>query len=56
VLLPGPGSNLGSAVAQTMISDGWQGLTCQDEFIARQKTDPVLIAMRWPDQRCRVVA
>jgi acyl transferase domain-containing protein len=56
VLLPGPGSNLGSAVAQTMISDGWQGLTCQDEFIARQKTDPVLIAMRWPDQRCLVIA
>lgn len=56
VLLPGPGSNLGSAVAQTMISDGWQGLSNQDEFIARQKVDPVLIAMRWPDQRSRVVA
>ncbi len=56
VLLPGPGSNLGSAVAQTMISDGWQGLRCQDEFIARQRMNPVLIAMRWPDQRCRVVA
>jgi len=56
VLLPGPGSNLGSAVAQTMISEGWQGLTCQDDFIARQKTDPVLISMRWPDQRSRVVA
>ena len=56
VLLPGPGSNLGSAVAQTMISERWQGLTCQDDFIARQKHDPLLISMRWPDQRSRVVA
>jgi [acyl-carrier-protein] S-malonyltransferase len=55
IVLPGPGSNLGSAVAQTMIAEGWQGLSCQDDFIARQNANPLLIAMRWPDQRCRVV-
>ncbi|MCB9777964.1 MAG: ACP S-malonyltransferase [Alphaproteobacteria bacterium] len=52
VVLPGPGSNLGGAVAQVMIGMGWQGLTDKDAFLARQRSDrPVLISLRWPDQR-----
>ena len=55
VILPGPGSNLGSAVAQAMIQEGWAGIRSRDDFIARQNGDPVLLSMRWPDQRARVV-
>jgi len=56
IILPGPGSNLGSAVAQTLILEGWAGITSRDAFVARQNDDPVLLSMRWPDQRARVVA
>ena len=55
VILPGPGSNLGSAVAQAMIQEGWSGIRGRDAFIARQNDDPILLSMRWPDQRTRVV-
>jgi [acyl-carrier-protein] S-malonyltransferase len=55
VILPGPGSNLGSAVAQIMIEEGWAGITSRDDFVSRQNNDPILLSMRWPDQRKRVV-
>jgi acyl transferase domain-containing protein len=55
VILPGPGSNLGSAVAQSMIEEGWAGITSRDDFVNRQNNDPILLSMRWPDQRKRVV-
>lgn len=56
VVLPGPGQNLGSAVAQTMIDEGWSGLHNSADFVARQAKDPALLSMRWPDQRALVVA
>ena len=55
VILPGPGSNLGSAVAQTMIAERWSGLMSKEDFIERQNTAPIVLSMRWPDQRARVV-
>ena len=55
VILPGPGSNLGSAVAQTMIMERWSGIHSRDSFVARQKEEPILLSMRWPDQRERLV-
>ena len=55
IVLPGPGSNLGGAIAQVLISLGWQGLRCKDDFLARQREDPFVVAMRWPDQRRLVV-
>jgi [acyl-carrier-protein] S-malonyltransferase len=51
IILPGPGSSLGGAIAQTLISEGWQGLHGKDDFTARQAADPILISLRWPDQR-----
>ncbi len=51
VLVLGPGSTLGSSVAQTMIDIGWQGLDTKEAFVARQKTDPVIISMGMPQQR-----
>ncbi len=55
VLLPGPGGNLGGAVAQVMIQRGWQGLRSKADFVARQQGDrPVLISMARPEQRALV--
>jgi acyl transferase domain-containing protein len=47
LLLPGPGSNLGGAIAQVLISAGWQGLRSRSDFLARQATErPILWSMR----------
>jgi [acyl-carrier-protein] S-malonyltransferase len=54
VILPGPGSNLGSAVAQVMISLGWRGIRSRADFMATQKENPVVIAMGRPEQRAWV--
>ncbi|NOY24287.1 MAG: hypothetical protein GXP62_00280 [Oligoflexia bacterium] len=52
VILPGPGSNLGGAVAQVMIDCDWQGLSSKADFIARQTSaHPVLLSLGRPDQR-----
>jgi malonyl CoA-acyl carrier protein transacylase len=56
VILPGPGSNLGGAVAQAMISVGWAGIHSKEDFLEAQKASPVLFSMRWPEQRAQVVA
>jgi acyl transferase domain-containing protein len=56
VVLPGPGSNLGGAVAQVMIRLGWQGIRSKADFLARQKADPIVLAMGRDDQRPMVVA
>ena len=56
VLLPGPGANLGGAVAQVMIEAGWRGLRSRSDFLAAQETRPVLLSMGLPEQRARVVA
>jgi [acyl-carrier-protein] S-malonyltransferase len=56
VVLPGPGHKLGSAVAQTMIAEGWNGLHNANAFVARQDAEPILLSMRWRDQRSWVVA
>jgi len=55
VILPGPGSNLGGAVAQVMIRLGWQGIDSKAAFLARQASDPIVLAMGRPDQRPLVV-
>ncbi|MCB9742495.1 MAG: ACP S-malonyltransferase [Alphaproteobacteria bacterium] len=55
VLLPGPGDNLGSAVAQVMIALGWRGLRDRADFMEAQASErPVLISMARPEQRARV--
>ena len=54
IILPGPGSSLGGAIAQTLIAANWQGLASKDDFVARQASAPILISMRWPDQRLLV--
>lgn len=56
VVLPGPGSNLGGAVAQVMIGLGWAGLRSKDDFTRRQAERPVVIALRRPEQAALALA
>ena len=55
IILLGPGSNLGGAIAQSIIDIGWYGIHCKEDFLLRQEKDPVLLSMGREDQRSRVV-
>jgi len=55
VVLPGPGDNLGGAIAQIMIGRGWRGLRDRADFVEAQASDhPLVIAMGRPAQRALV--
>ena len=56
LIILGPGTTLGATTAQALIALEWQGLTNKADFIARQKDDPVILAMGMAEQRSRVVA
>jgi len=56
VVLPGPGDNLGGAIAQILIARRWRGLRDRRDFLEAQAGDrPILLAMSRPDQRARAV-
>lgn len=50
-IIAGPGTTLGGAVAQSLIGIGWQGMRSKQDFMARQKNDPLVISMGREDQR-----
>ena len=54
IILPGPGSNLGGAIAQVLIELGWSQIHSRSQFLERQQQDPVLLALSRPEQRARV--
>ena len=54
IILLGPGSNLGGAIAQSVIDVGWYGIHSKNDFLHRQESDPILLSMGRPDQRSRV--
>lgn len=55
VVLPGPGDNLGGAVAQILIARGWRGLRDRRDFQEAQAGErPIVLSMSRPDQRARV--
>ncbi|MGE0547121.1 MAG: ACP S-malonyltransferase [Kofleriaceae bacterium] len=57
LILPGPGDNLGGALAQILIARRWRGLTCRGDFLAAQASDhPIVIGMARSDQRARITA
>ncbi|MCO4321338.1 malonyl CoA-ACP transacylase [Aliidiomarina quisquiliarum] len=55
LILTGPGSTMGGAVAQVMIEVNWQDLADKQDFIARQKNQPLLLAMGMDGQRQQAV-
>lgn len=55
IILLGPGSNLGGAVAHVLIENGWQGIQSKQDFITRQKENPFLLSMGRSAQRQLVI-
>lgn len=53
-IIPGPGTTLGGAVAQALISINWRGLSSKADFQNRQKTDPIVLSMGRAEDRIRV--
>lgn len=56
IVILGPGTTLGGAVAQILIALDWRGLKDKADFQARQEKDPPVLAMGWEAQRARVVS
>lgn len=54
VIILGPGTTLGGAVAQTLIARGWRGLTSKSGFITRQANDPLVLSLGIEEQRAMV--
>lgn len=56
IVLLGPGSNLGGAIAQSIIDIGWYGIHNKRDFLERQQQDPILLSMGRPEQKSIVVS
>ncbi|MDX1402011.1 MAG: hypothetical protein R3245_08820 [Kiloniellales bacterium] len=56
IVILGPGTTLGGAVAQSLIAINWQGLSSKADFIARQKEEPLVLSMGMEAQRHEAVA
>jgi [acyl-carrier-protein] S-malonyltransferase len=50
-IVAGPGTTLGGAVAQSLITAGWQGLRSKSDFQTRQQNAPLVLSMGMDDQR-----
>jgi len=50
-IITGPGTTLGSAVAQALIGIKWQGIDSKAAFQERQSKAPLIISMGREDQR-----
>jgi len=55
LIILGPGSTLGSAVAQSLIDHRWLEMSSKSDFIALQKMNPFILAMGLEQQRKLVV-
>jgi acyl transferase domain-containing protein len=55
LIILGPGKTLGGAVAQSLIDFNWQGLTSKQDFLDRQKSDPIVLSMGMEGQRELVI-
>jgi len=53
-IVPGPGTTLGGAVAQSLILADWAGMGDKSAFQTRQSTAPLLVSMGMEDQRSLV--
>ena len=55
VIVTGPGTTLGGAIAQSLIGLSWRGLNDRDSFRTRQAVEPLLLSMGIADQRSTLV-
>jgi len=51
IIVLGPGTTLGGATAQSMLSMGWLGQSSKAEFTTHQRKNPYLISMGMDNQR-----
>jgi len=54
IILLGPGTTLGGAVAQALIQIGWNGWRSKADFMAAQQQEPYLISLGMDGQRALV--
>lgn len=54
-IIPGPGTTLGGAVAQSLIRANWRGMSNKADFQHLQAETPFLISMALPEQRAIIV-
>jgi [acyl-carrier-protein] S-malonyltransferase len=54
-IVTGPGSALGGAVAQSLIIEGWRGMRSKADFLALQRTAPLVLSMGIDEQRSAFV-
>lgn len=54
-IIPGPGTTLGGAVAQSLITANWRGMADKAGFKSQQDAAPFLAAMGQTDQRAHIV-
>jgi len=54
-IVTGPGATLGGAVAQSLITCDWAGMSSKSDFQSRQSDAPILISMGLEDQRSVVL-
>ena len=55
LVILGPGSTLGGAVAQALIDIRWQGWESKQDFIRSQQQDPYILSMGLEEQRALVI-
>ena len=55
LIIPGPGTTLGGATAQCLIQHNWHNIGNKQQFIDRQKQDPMILSMGMEEQRKLVV-
>lgn len=55
IIILGPGTTLGGATAQSLISCGWESLVSKDDFADRQKSAPFVASMGLETQRNWVI-
>lgn len=55
LILLGPGSASGGAIAQVMIQHRWNGLDSKEDFMSAQEKEPYLLALGRADQRALVL-
>ena len=55
VVVTGPGTTLGGAVAQTLIGDGWHWIDSKAAFVTLQADAPFVLSMGLPAQRALAV-
>ncbi|MCI5059858.1 MAG: ACP S-malonyltransferase [Alphaproteobacteria bacterium] len=55
IIILGPGTTLGGAVAQSLIAINWHDIDSKDAFIERQKSDPFILSMGMEEQRDLVI-